>query len=278
MPNNTIYNGVASAQSVSYVNYGLTYNSNNKSIHSRDTAGNIVIESGSGLNSALIIECVDQQYTVESVTRVLNTAFNYYTFPVTSLDTTGSIDNFDIPEPIESDIIYARYKPLENYIIPSEATFTQIKMDEVAAGLSQHPTNIDKYYITSEIKNSGKDLRFRVKINHRYDGTSFSDNPSTVAFSIFKEGPDYPLDRLYKNQQYSGIGTDGRWSYMSPYEVWTTKFELVIPNSEFQIGDVFSIGANCGNAEQFRYHTINADQTYWSITDASKNVDEWNQI
>jgi hypothetical protein len=30
-------------------------------------------------------------------------------------------------------------------------------------------------------------------------------------------------------------------------------------------------------SEYAEFHTINAIQTYWVITDASRNVDEWNQ-
>ena len=42
---------------------------------------------------------------------------------------------------------------------------------------------------------------------------------------------------------------------------------------KFEIGDTFGIGAFSGQDT----HTIIADQTYWVITDASKNVDLWNQ-
>jgi hypothetical protein len=280
MPSNNtqIYNPVPIGVSSAYVVKGLTFNSNNKSIHSRDTAGNILLESGSGLNQLLVVECIDQQYTVESITRVLNTSFDYYSFPVIPIDNVQApLDEFDVPLPDAVDDIYARYKPLTNSTIVSALLFSQIDMDEVVDGVTQHVNNISKYYITKEIKNSGADLKFRVKINHRYDGGSTTDVPSTVAFSIIKEGPDYPYTPIYKNQQYSRSGEDGRWGVITPYEVWSTEFETIITNAEFEIGDVFSIGANCGHQEQFRYHTINADQSYWVITNASKNVDEWNQ-
>jgi hypothetical protein len=55
---------------------------------------------------------------------------------------------------------------------------------------------------------------------------------------------------------------------------------VTIRNSEFEIGDYyFSIGAKAGGGQNTdsSYHYVVAVQSYWVITDASKNVDEWNQ-
>ena len=47
--------------------------------------------------------------------------------------------------------------------------------------------------------------------------------------------------------------------------------------AEFDVGDSFALFGLAGIGNSAKYSTINADQTYWSITDASKNVDEWNR-
>jgi hypothetical protein len=59
--------------------------------------------------------------------------------------------------------------------------------------------------------------------------------------------------------------------------VQNLEIDIVIPNSEFEIGDRFGIGAKAGQNNDTQYHTINALQSYWVISDASKNVDLWNQ-
>jgi hypothetical protein len=53
----------------------------------------------------------------------------------------------------------------------------------------------------------------------------------------------------------------------------TLFIDEIIPNSQFEIGDTFGIGGYSGQLT----HNIIAEQTYWVITDASKNVDLWNQ-
>jgi hypothetical protein len=62
---------------------------------------------------------------------------------------------------------------------------------------------------------------------------------------------------------------------MQPLNVRSTIFDVVIQNAEFEIGDNFGIGIATVSAPGS--HTINSEQTYWVVTDASKNVDEWNQ-
>ena len=64
---------------------------------------------------------------------------------------------------------------------------------------------------------------------------------------------------------------------INQYEVQNLEVDIVIPNSEFEIGDRFGIGAKAGQNNDTEYHTINALQSYWVITNASKNVDLWNQ-
>ena len=87
-----------------------------------------------------------------------------------------------------------------------------------------------------------------------------------------------PLNKLFKGSfANTSILTPDVIGSIGQYEEQTLKLDLVIFNSEFEIGDYFSIGAFAGQNSEVTFHTINAVQSYWVITDASKNVDEWNQ-
>ena len=250
---------------------GTTYVSNDPAIIPRDLNGNIVLNEGEVDNPKLIIDPVAERITIRSALKVLDTRFQYYKFPTNVIAQDLNL-NIDIN--IDQDPIYARYKPSENRTINSGTIFSGILMDEIEEGLPQKNTNV--YYISKAIKNSGTNLRFRININHRYDAPVVTSSNSTVAFTIIKQGPNYPINRSYLGQ-YSRSGVDGRWSVMKPYEIWDTFIDVTIPNSEFEIGDTFGIGALASVEGNSFFHTINSEQTYWVITDASKNVDEWNQ-
>jgi hypothetical protein len=267
-----------------YVSNGLTALSNDTDLVPRDSAGNVIIDAADPENQVLIIEPVVRRVTQRSFLNTINTAFSYFSFPVT---TTTPIEAVDLSVDLtvaESDIIYARYKPSEDRQIQAgfinvaallnpeiytntPSQFSGILMDEVVDGVPQKNTNA--YYITPEIKNSGLDLRIRIQIEHRYD-TSDADETSEVLFSLIKTNVDTGLNRSYR------VYPEPERS-MSQYQVKTLIIDDVLLNSEFEIGDTFSIGAVCGIAEEFKYHTINAVTSYWVTTDNSKNVDTWNQ-
>lgn len=247
-----------------YLDNGLNYTSENPNIIARDQAGNYIIDADT--NQLLIIDTIEARYKKRSVIRAVNTAFSYFTFPVQTEPV--ELEELELPDiDIDFDPTYALYQPTANITVPSAAEFTGIDMGKVLDGLPQ--TKPNSYTISKAVKNSGVDLRFRIKINHRYDGTG----TSTIAFSIAKVGLNFPLDREWVPQFAPTIPGNG-WSVMNQYNVSDTFAEIVIENSEFEVGDSFQITANCENSNQ---HTITATQTYWSITDASKNVDEWNQ-
>jgi hypothetical protein len=129
--------------------------------------------------------------------------------------------------------------------------------------------------------------------------TRTSETIAQTFFTIIKVGPNFELDRNYK----PGYINDGDWNSrplfyvhgdpvenrngieqpagsdkdspasIEQYNVYSTEIDVIIQNSEFEIGDNFNIGA-CG---KYGPQSINSEQTYWVITDASKNVDLWNQ-
>jgi hypothetical protein len=253
------------AKSSRYIQNGLTYISNNDAVHTRDDAGNIILKENSDTNQLLIIEPTVKRVATRSVIKVVDTTFNYFKFPV-SVRSTETLPDLDLDFTIETnnDIIYARYKPSENRRILAGSTYSGILIDEIEEGAIQKNTN--SYYVTKEIKNSGKDLRFRIKIQHRFDNNR--NTPGTVFFSLMKSGPDYNLVRTW--DEFAG-------GEINQYEVKNTFYERIVRNSEFEIGDNFTIGALAGQNNDIEFHTINSEQTYWVITDASKNVDEWNQ-
>ena len=259
-----------------YQTGGLTVISNNTDIVPRDTAGNVMLHEDATDNPLLIIEPTTKKITTKSILRVIDTQFKYFKFPATTTIIDESADlNLDLD--LNSDPIYARYKPSEdrrinagfiNFIAPyTGSVFSGILMDEIEDGLPQKNTNA--YYITKEIKNSGKDLRIRIQIEHRYDTPNAAEG-SLVLFSLIKTNVDTGIDRSYRVYPESSLG-------ISQYQVKTLIIDDVLLNSEFNIGDTFLIGAVCRTNEEFKYHTINAVTSYWVITDNSKRVDEWNQ-
>jgi hypothetical protein len=260
-----------------YQNQGLTYISNNVNVVPRNENGNIALQEGVENNPLLIIESAVNQMTTKSMLRVLDTQFNYYSFPVSIEFDDASIDldlNVDLQLP---DPVFARYRPSENRQILATPDYSGILMDEVQEGLSQQSTNT--YTISKDIKNSGVDLRFRIKLQHRYDepGGFLNVTPYGTAFFSIIKASEQGLDRTYRTFENTSEFRPNIPGSINQYEVQNLEVDIVIPNSEFEIGDRFGIGAKAGQNNATEFHTINALQSYWVITDASKNVDLWNQ-
>jgi hypothetical protein len=215
--------------------------------------------------------------------KVLDTQFTYFKFPTSyPIETTLDLDLDTDIELDTVDTVYARYRPSEARIILNgtpgsynEASkFSGILMDFVEDGVTQKSVN--SYQITKEIKESGIDLRFRIKIEHRYDTPAAGFG--NAYFSIIKNSPETGINRLFKGPFANQSGLpNSYWGSIGQYEVQTLNIDIVIQNDEFEIGDYFGIGATADPQTESSFHTINAVQSYWVITDASKNVDEWNQ-
>ena len=257
----------------------LTVTSNDTNIIPRDEAGNIQFQESAETNPLLIIEPVATRITLNSVLKVLDTRFQYFKFPATTrvIETPDVNIDLTIPEledlP-EPDLVYARYKPSEDFRL-SDAAFSGILMDDVVDGQTQK--NINGYFITKEIKNSGKDLRFFIKLQHKYQ--TDSAGYGSAYFSIILNSPDRGLFREWKGPYANQSDGNSTWGSIAQYEIQTLQFEIIIRNEEFEIGETISIGAKAGGGQNTdsSYHFVIADQSYWVITDASKNVDEWNQ-
>lgn len=317
---NANFDSIKTEFSSKYQQKGITYRSNDPEVIKRDDAGNIILLEGE-TNQLLQIEPIATNITTTSMLKILDTQFTYYKFPTTyPIETTLDL-NLDTNIELDTiDPVYARYKPSENLklgytgegdVSPSDRA-SGILMDEVVEGTTQ--TNVNAYYITKEVKESGVDLRFRAKINHRFDSTSYEpkaiagaeaviSNPrsrlygrsleevlpgyipkSNIWFFISKQGPNFPLNRAiagpFARNSVNPLYAD-EYGSIAQYEEQNTFIDVIIPNEQFEIGDYFGItqinATGIVTESDPAYHTINSEQTYWVITDASKNVDEWNQ-
>ncbi len=80
--------------------------SNMLSVHMRDDAGNIILmDSDSTKNNIIVIEPIRKYYTVDNVLRILDTNFEYYSFPVVTIDNSAEdIPDFDISADVEKEL------------------------------------------------------------------------------------------------------------------------------------------------------------------------------
>jgi hypothetical protein len=266
-----IKDSIAVDLQVKYQNQGLTYVSNNVNVIPRNENGNIALQEGVDNNPLLIIEPAVNRITTKSMLRVLDTQFKYFKFPARTTVVDEDVVDLDLDLDLQSlDPVFARYRPSEDQRIPI-GDYSGIEMSEVQDGLSQQFPNT--YTISKDLKNSRADLRFRIKLQHRYDAPS---GYGTAFFSIIKTS-EQGLNREYRTFENTSNLRPNVPGSINYYEVQNLEIDIVIPNSEFEIGDRFSIGSKAGQNNNTQFHTINALQSYWVITDASKTVDLWNQ-
>jgi hypothetical protein len=267
-----IKDSIAVDLQVKYQNQGLTYVSNNVNVIPRNENGNIALQEGVDNNPLLIIEPTVNRITTKSMLRVLDTQFKYFKFPARTTVVDEDVVDLDLDLNLQSlDPVFARYRPSEDQRIAASAEYSGIEIGEIQDGLSQQSPNT--YTVTKDLKNSGADLRFRIKLQHRYDAPS---GFGTAFFSIIRASEE-GLDREYRTFENTSEFRPTTPGSINQYEVQNLEVDIIIPNSEFEIGDRFGIGAKAGQNNNTEFHTINALQSYWVITDASKNVDLWNQ-
>ena len=257
---------------VKYQIDGLTRISNNQSVVPRDANGNISLQENVTTNPLLIIEPVTTKITTKSMLRVLDTQFKYFKFPARTIIVEEETVDLDLDLQLQlQDTVFARYRPSEDQRIAANSEYSGIEISEVQDGLPQQSPNT--YLITKDLKNSGIDLRFRIKLRHQYDAPA---GYGTAYFSIIKSGED-GLKRDYRTFENTSEVIPNIPGSINRSEIQNLEIDIVIPNSEFKIGDKFGIGAKAGQNNDTQYHTIDALQSYWVISDANKNVDLWNQ-
>ena len=263
---------VTNTKESKYQLLGVTYNSNNLYVNSRLDNGFVGINIGDVTGSLLVIEPISQKFINSSMLKVLNTQFNYFKFPARTTVVQEDVVDLDLDLNLQIlDTVFARYRPTEDQRIAASADYSGIEIGDVQDGVAQQFPN--SYTVSKDLKNSGADLRFRIKLQHRYDAPS---GYGTAFFSIIKSS-EQGLNRQYRTFENTSNLHPTIPGSINQYEVQNLEIDIVIPNSEFEIGDRFGIGAKAGQNNNTQYHTINALQSYWVITDASKNVDLWNQ-
>jgi hypothetical protein len=245
-----------------YVDNGLTYQSNNPDVINRDDNGNIIINQGVQNNQNLVVEAVSLRYVNASVVRAIDTRFKYFKFPVENISVPDiSIELSDIIDPI-----FALYKPSENRVVFSTTVPSGILMDTVIGGIPQLVTNT--YSINQIVKDSGANLRFRIRLNHSYVDTVGSAT-GTIFFTIIKANSvTGDIEREFI------VLTSNADSFISNGQTRVKNYDVTIPNSNFVAGDRFGIGAIAGQFNNpTEVHTIRELGSYWSITDAAQDVD-----
>ena len=98
---NEIPEGLAQSIQQPYIQNGLTYQSNNKFVMQRDTAGNIILDANTDTIQHLIIEPVVEKIMNKSVVEVFDTRFNYFKFPAKSKGIPSN--EFDLNIDLDTD-------------------------------------------------------------------------------------------------------------------------------------------------------------------------------
>ncbi len=254
---------------IKYQVNGLLAVTNDTAVVPRNEAGAIQIEDGATTPVILVIEPMIKRVTTKSALKVLNTQFNYYKFPArTALAEEPELDlDLDLAILEEIDPIYARYKPSTDWKIAASSNRPSgILMDEVEDGQLQRKRNI--YYISKAINDLNRPLRFRIRLTTKF--TSDIINESSERFTIIKANSN-GIDRTYLGPFTMPIGQEVPVDATNVLEL-----DLVLQPDEFTQGDMFNIGAYADHNNPVSFHTIIGSESYWSITDATKQVDDYN--
>ena len=247
-----------------YNSLGMTYMSDNQSIIPRDLAGNILFEESALVKPLLILEPVAEQITTISTLRVLDTAFQYYKFPV-SVNVTSSIDidvDFDIQslEVEEQDLISTRLTiPARVDGNDQPKTFRALP-----DGISRLPfvggaqEEIGTFIITPDIldtlRANNKTLKFTIQTQFYHGGSN------GVFMSIERAMPEVwrGTGKLYEVQTYASKQA-GYSDGPNAYPLHSLEYVLDIINDAAPY-DKYWIQVNVGTP----YFAL-TDNCYWKI-------------
>jgi hypothetical protein len=290
-----------------YVDNGLTYQSNNADFVERDDNGNIIINQGSEDNQNLVLEAMSLFYVNRSVVRNIDTRFKYFKFPAENIAVPDiSFEGFGIDDLVSA--LPAEYRPSENFPIRSKTPdIVGLLMDVVIQGQPQTYTNT--FEITRELKESGADLRFAGRLVHDYitNGTIIVPDPtgdqefadsnvgnftSQIFFTIIKNSYETGnVDRDFRVLSFSNGGTsltdETKMGGQQGGDPKVKTFNIVIPNSDFETGDLFQLGATVSEYDDNveyptadggtnlvrRIHRILRFGSTWLIRDAAEPFD-----
>ena len=254
---------VALQQTSKYIKDGLTVVSNNTDIIPRDTNGNIVVQSG----SYMVIEPNSFNFDSKPMLDILDTRFNYFSFPVQITSNPIDVDvNFDfdnisakyiIPVPTDSQgqpqnlqKIDLSYSGTSWYY--GDRPSSGLKELQFTGGIQE---NVNSYTITEDVLNTltqqNKTLKFTIQIQwtpsinartgfrteiRRRNPKNY--NPLPSPFIIYKEAKSSPSGQV--NSSTNPLGFNN-----TDYPILRLTY-IVDINNTFK-GDVYSIRNESGN-------------------------------
>jgi hypothetical protein len=263
-------------QTSKYIKDGLTVVSNNTDIIPRDENGNIIVQSG----SYMVIETNSFNFDSKPMLDILDTRFNYFSFPVQITSNPVDIDvNFDfdnvsakyiIPQPTDSKGQPQNYQRINTSYTSSwyynDGTISEgYKALQFTGGIQE---NVNSYTITEDafntLKQQNKTLKFTIQIQWRSSTsgrTGFRTqisrrnpknyNPLPVPFTIYKEQGSTPSGVLTAGSNPFGFNDSGYPFLQLTY--------IVDMNNTFK-GDVYTINNVSGNPSW-----ILAENCSWDI-------------
>ncbi len=265
-----------------YTTNGMTYRSDDNNIIPRDSAGSIVIEPTSNKN-ILVIEPIVKRITNNSFLKVYNTAFQYYKFPVATIETgnaelTVNIDNLDFVDTISTRYII----PYKEYPDGVPSDYARINTStkttwftnggEELEGFLPLPltgpnqTKPYSFILTSDIidilKSSNKTIKFYIQAQFTPDNQSLN-----TAFRIRLLRTNSNVTQ-YKNDNLAELKTETKGEYNSgDYPVLT--LEYILDVNTMSDYDTFVVEAVSGNPAWCL-----GNQTIWNIDVIDKPVDD----
>jgi hypothetical protein len=192
-----------------------------------------------------------------------------------SLDHT----DFDGILPALPDPVFARYRPSTNYLLPKTdgvgllGVVSGLEFSTVDVGIQPRP---NQYLITKEIVELNIPLLFRLKFTVNNTG----ETGGVFRASVTKNDSQTGLIRNYIPGARSG-NLNAYWPEVdlsSPIipagSSYTFEIEEIIQPSEFIRGTVFQIAAAQNSQANL---VIDSTTTYWIISDATQNVNEFGE-
>ena len=253
---------IALQQTSKYIKDGLTVVSNNTDIIPRDVNGNIVVQSG----SYMVIEPNSFNFDSKPMLDILDTRFNYFSFPVQITSNPIDVDvNFDFDN-ISAKYIIPREIDSKGQPINLQRINTSYETDwyygdgtpgsgpkelQFTGGIQE---NVNSYTITEDVfntlKQQNKTLKFTIQIQWR------SSTPGRTGFvtEISRRNPkNYnPLPVPFKIYKEQGSTPSGQYSSTNPYGFNDNGYPflqltyIVDMNNTFK-GDVYTIKNESGN-------------------------------
>jgi hypothetical protein len=121
-------------------------------------------------------------------------------------------------------------------------------------------------------------------LNNQATNLGTAESAGTVFFSIIKS--EFSTADIIRDFRELTVAAGQTTAFINANTTKISEYDIIIPNEDIQAGDQLQIGAIVGqfvnnsntltSTGRIRIHTLLQSPTQWSITDASRNVDENN--